>query len=147
MRLRGVDRRLHVFGRRIDGAATVELQRDLDESRAAARSHLTQARDLAELALKLSGHRGRHRLRVCPGHLGRHLDRRRVNIGQGGDGKQPVTDNPQRHDRDHQERGCDRPGDETAGEVHGSIPELAVEGFGASDGAVAATSVPGVSRY
>jgi hypothetical protein len=35
----------------------------------------------------LSGDRGRHRLRVGPGHLGGHLDRRRIDIGQGGDGK------------------------------------------------------------
>ena len=84
---------------------------------------------------------------VRPGHLGGHLDRRRVDIGQGGDGKQRIADDPQRHDRDHKQRGRDRPGDESAGEVQGSIPELAVDGFSTLDGAVATTRVPGVSRY
>ena len=84
---------------------------------------------------------------VRPGHLGCHLDRRRIDVGQGGDGKQHVANDPQRHDRDHHERGCDGPGDESAGEVHGSIPALAVVGFGAPDGGVETTRVPGVSRY
>ena len=84
---------------------------------------------------------------VRPGHLGGHLDRRRVDVGQRGDGKQPVADDPEHDDRDHQERGGDRPGDESAGEVQGSIPELAVDGFRTLDGAVATTRVPGVSRY
>ena len=84
---------------------------------------------------------------IRSGHLGGHLDRRRVDIGQGGDGKQRIADDPEHYDRDHQQRGCDRPLDESAGEVQGSMPALAVDGFGASDGFAAATRVPGVSRY
>ena len=145
--LRGVDRRLHILGRRIDGAAAVELQRDLGESRAAARSHLAQAGNLAELPFELGGDRRRHRVRVGPGYLGRYLDRRRIDLGQRGDGKQRVADDPQRHDRDHQKRGCDRPPDEFAGEVQGSIPALAGVGFATSEGCPATTRVPGVSRY
>ena len=89
---RRIDRRLHVLRGRVDGAVAAELQRDLRVAERAARRHLRQAGDLAELPLERRRNGRRHRLRIGAWQLRRHLDGRRIDVRQSRDRQQLVAD-------------------------------------------------------
>src|SRR4029077_16466876 len=85
----------------------------------ARRGHLLQARHLAELALERGGNRRGHHVRARARVEGYDLDRGIVDFGQRRERKQPVGDRAGKQDRDHQERGRDRPQDEQPRRAHG----------------------------
>jgi hypothetical protein len=109
---RRIDRRLHVLSRRIDGAAAAELQRDLGKLGGAARRHLRQVGNLAELPFERRRDGAGDRLRIGAGQLRGDLDRRRVDIRQSRHRQQLVTEQSEQQDRHHQHRGGDRLSDE-----------------------------------
>src|ERR1700722_2863281 len=147
---RRIDRRLDGLSVRVNGLTATELERDLHIAQGAARRHLRQARDLAELPLELRCDRRGHRLRVGAWQLRRHLDCRGIDFRQSGHRQELIADEAQQDDRHHQERGGYRPVYEKGGEIHGSMPELAGGGFGTASGLfglASVTSVPGCRRY
>ena len=95
------------------GDVNVQVQLELKRNDGAAKGtgggHLVQTRDLAELALERRGHRGGHDLRAGAGIKGLHLNRRVIDLRQGGDGQLPEGDPPNEKDADHQQGGGDRP--------------------------------------
>src|SRR5207302_5071101 len=82
------------------------------------RAHLLQAGNLSELTLHRRGDRRGHDVRAGAGVKSQHLDRRIVDLRQGGNGKLAIGDDAREQNRNHQQRGGDRPQDEEAGGVH-----------------------------
>ncbi len=109
---RRVDRRLHQLRRRIDVVVQRELQHDLGVAQRTRRGHLREVRNLAELFLERRGHRGGHGLRIRPRQFGRDGYGGIRDGRQRSDRQQPIGGAAQQHDRDHQQRCCDRPADE-----------------------------------
>jgi hypothetical protein len=108
----GVDGGLHVLAGGVDVAGKVELQCDLAHPIRTRRRHARQRGDLAELALQRRGDERRDRLGVGARKLGRHLDGRKVHLGQRRNGQQPVAEDAAEHHRDAEQRRGDRPDDE-----------------------------------
>ena len=69
--------------------------------------HLLEARHLAELALKRSGHGGGHDLGPGAGVEGEYLDDGVVHLGQSGNRQLQEGDAARQHDGRHQQRGRD----------------------------------------
>ena len=111
---RRVDRRLHFLLGDVEWKREAELQRDHRCAARARRRHLVQARHLAELALERRRDRRGHHVRAGARIERHHLDRRIVDFGQCGQRQHAVRDDPRQQDRDHQQRGRDRPQDERA---------------------------------
>ena len=113
-RLRGVDRRLDLLLGDVEAFAEIELEGDHRRARRAGRFHPRQARHLAELPLERRADRLAHHLGAAARVERRHLDRRIVDLGQRGQRQKVEADQPRQHDRDHEQRGRDRPQDEQA---------------------------------
>ena len=110
--------RLHVLRRAVDVAAQVELQRDVRRAERAGRRHRIDARNRRELLFKRRRHGRRHRVRIRPGQVRAHVDRREVDVRQIAHGKRPVPEYAGQEDRGHDERRHDRAFDEKFCDVH-----------------------------
>src|SRR4029077_15469101 len=109
-----------------------------------------QAGDLAELSLKRGCNRGCDCLGISPWQLRCHLNGRRIHARKSRNRKNPVADDAEQDDGQHQQPGRYGPANERSGKVHGSMPELAVEGLDTASGcsgSASTTGVPGDSRY
>ena len=115
---RGIDRGLHVAGRRVDAPVQVELQHDRGGPEEARGGHLGHAGDAPELALQRRRHRRGHRLRARAGQGGLHLDDRELDLGQRRHRQQSIRDGPDQEQGDAQERRRDGPPDEGLGDAH-----------------------------
>ncbi len=98
-----------------------ELQRDQRGAEGADRRHLPQARELAELALERGRHRRGHDVGAGPRVEGEDLDRRVVDLRQGGDWELEVGDSPGEEDARRQQGSRHRAEDEGAGGIHGTV--------------------------
>ena len=114
----GVDRRLDLLLRDVEAELEGELQRDGRGASRADRGHLVEAGHLAELALERRRDRRGHDLRAGAGIERLDADGRIVDLRQGRQRQEFVGDHADQHDRDHQQRGSDRPFDEDPRRVH-----------------------------
>ena len=139
----GVDRRLHVVGRRVDVAVEVELDRDRGGAERGGRSHLRHAGDLRELSLQGLRNRGGHRLRRGAGKLGADGDGREVDLRQRRDREQRIGDEADQQHRQHEEGRRDRPADEEFGDATGHVSSaIALSGSRPERPAAIATARP-----
>ena len=113
------DRRLNLLLRDVDGQLQSESQRDHRRAGRTRRRHLIQARHLPELLLQRRRYRGGDDLGTRSRIEGLHL-----NGGISGDLRKRrqrqlhISHDAHDHDRQHQQRGGDRPQYEDAGWVH-----------------------------
>ena len=147
---RCVNRRLDILCCAVDVAREVELDCDCAVAEYAARRHLRDARDLAELALQRLRDRSGHDLRAGSGELSRYLDRREIDLRQRGHRKQRIGSRSDQKNPRHQQGCRDRPRDKSAGKVH--LNFLLRAGKNAADQPFAAglstsTRTPGCRRY
>ena len=116
---RRVDRRLHVARRAVDVAVEVELQGDAGRADGAARGHLGDVGDLAEMALERRRDAGRHDLRAGAGHAGACTEMvGKVDLRQRRHRQLEERDGAGGRDPERQQGGRDRPPDEGRREVH-----------------------------
>ena len=87
---RGIDRGLHVTGGAVDVAVDVELQHDLGGIDVAARRHLGDAGNGAQMPLQRRRHAGRHGFGRSAGLGGADRDGGNVDIGQRRHGQQEI---------------------------------------------------------
>jgi hypothetical protein len=109
------DRRLHVLSRRVDVAVEIELNDDRGRAERTQRGQLADARDLRELALERSRDGRGHGLRACALKIGGDLNRREIDLRQGGNRQERKGDQADEGQRRHQQRGGDRSTDEWFG--------------------------------
>jgi hypothetical protein len=114
-----VDGGLHVLLGRVDVAIQIELQGDERGVEARHRGHLTERRDLAELAFQRRGDRGDHGLGAGAGQAGGHHDGRVVDLGQGRHRQLRIAHESGEQHADHEQRGRDGAPDEGFGDAHG----------------------------
>ncbi len=114
--------RLDVAGGAVDVAVQAELQRDIGAAGRAVRRHFGDVGDQAEMSFQRGRDRGRHDFGRAAGHVGAHLDRRKIDGRQ----RRHRQDEPRRHscqrDADGQEDGGDGPPDKGLGQGHSAIP-------------------------
>ena len=113
-----IDRRLHLLLGDVDGEVEPEAQRDQRGAAGTRRQHLRQVGHLPELPLQRRGDGGGHHLRAGAGIESLHLDRRIVDVRQRRQRQEPVGDDADQQDREHQQRSRHRPFDEQARRVH-----------------------------
>ena len=113
-----IDGRLDLLLGNVEREVQTELQRDDGTASGARGGHLGEARHLAELALERRRDRRGHDIGACTGIEGADLDGRVIDLRQRGDRQLLVRHGSGKENSDHQERGCDRPLDEDAGDVH-----------------------------
>ena len=118
IRPRRIDRGLHVSRRAVDVAVDVELQHDLGGIDVAARRHLVDARNGAQVPFQRRGHAGGHNLRAGARHRGIHHNGGNVDIGEGRNWQQGVRDHPRHAQTQRQKRGGNAAADEERGEIH-----------------------------
>ena len=132
---RGGDRRLHVLRGGVDVAVERELQRDGRQAVRGDRGHRVDAGNRRELLLQRRSDRRGHRVRVRAGELRLHLDSREIDIRQRVDRQQPISDDAEDQDTDHDQYGHHGPADKKLGNVHDARKSLPTF-----------TLVPGASR-
>ncbi len=121
-RAAGVDRGLHLLLGHVERLVERELQRDDGHAGRAGRTHAVQPRHLAELALQRRGDGAAHHLGAGAGVERLHLDGRVVHLRQRRQRQEAEAHQAREHDREHQQRGRDRPLDEgTRGLMRGSM--------------------------
>ncbi len=89
---RGVDRRLHLLLRDVELISRPNCSVDHRSAGRTDRTHLVQARHLAELPLQRRGHRRRHHLRTGAGIEGRNLDGGIIDLRQGRNRQEAIGD-------------------------------------------------------
>ena len=114
-------RRLHFLLGNVDVQIEIELERDNRGAERAVRGHLREPGHLPELALERSSYRRRHHVRTRARVERHHLDRRIVHLRQRRDGELPISDQPRKHQADHQQRSRDRPQYERARKIQGVV--------------------------
>ena len=119
-----IDGGLNVAGGGVDIAIQIELESNTSGPEAARGSHLRNAGNAAELALKGRGHCGGHGLRARTGEAGAHANRRKIDLGQRRDGQEPERyGSGEKNGKGDQRRG-DRPSNERRGKVGGKVHAL-----------------------
>src|SRR5437867_4725023 len=115
----GVDRTLHVSGGAVKVSAEIELEDDGSRAKVAGRCHVGHARDAPELSLERRGDGGRHCLGASARERSRDMERWKVGLREGRNGEVAKADRAGERHAYGQQRGCDGPGDERRGNIHG----------------------------
>ena len=118
IRMGGADRGLDVARGAVDVAADVELQHHLGRAHRAARGHLRDGGDGAQMPLQRRRHRGGHHFGAGARHAGADHDGGNIDIGQRRHRQQEQRAKAGQRQADRQQRGGDGAVDEQRDEVH-----------------------------
>lgn len=114
----GNDRGLHIARGPIDVAIDSESELNVGIADTAARGHVIDIGNGAQMPFQWGGHRARHDLGARPWELRRHEDRGRLDLGQGGHRQEPEGDDAAQGDTERQQDRCDRSANEGRGDIH-----------------------------